>query len=67
VADQCRVEFSDLVTFGVRADGLQDDHADWHVQDVRSGVKNTWVSNTEAHPFRVAGALVWYIMHHVLW
>jgi hypothetical protein len=27
----------------------------YYVQDSRTGVKNTWVFNTEAHPLRVAG------------
>ncbi|KAK5999737.1 hypothetical protein QM012_005143 [Aureobasidium pullulans] len=27
----------------------------FHVQDSRMGIKNTWVFNTEAHPFLVAG------------
>ncbi|QIW97079.1 hypothetical protein AMS68_002597 [Peltaster fructicola] len=34
---------------------LEDKRATFHVQDSRTGVKNTWVFNTEAHPFRVAG------------
>ncbi|KAI4847391.1 glycoside hydrolase [Aureobasidium sp. EXF-8845] len=29
--------------------------APYHVQDSRTGIKNTWVFNTEAHPLRVAG------------
>lgn len=34
---------------------LEDEQNPFHVQDSRTGVKNTWVYNTEAHPFRVAG------------
>jgi len=31
------------------------DGAEYHVQDSRTSVKNTWVLNTEAHPLKVAG------------
>ncbi|GAB7351586.1 hypothetical protein MBLNU459_g2208t1 [Dothideomycetes sp. NU459] len=34
---------------------LEDENAPYHVQDDRTGNKNTWVFNTEAHPLRVAG------------
>ncbi|KAH9825456.1 glycoside hydrolase, partial [Teratosphaeria destructans] len=34
---------------------LEDENAPFHVQDSRTGRKNTWVYNTEAHPVRVAG------------
>lgn len=34
---------------------LEDDDAPFHVFDSRTGVKNTWVLNTEAHPLRVVG------------
>ncbi|KAL1305374.1 hypothetical protein AAFC00_002268 [Neodothiora populina] len=34
---------------------LEDHNTRFQVQDSRSGAKNTWVFNTEAHPFRVAG------------
>ncbi|KAI7484813.1 glycoside hydrolase [Hortaea werneckii] len=37
---------------------LEDDGNAFHVQDSRHGVKNEWVYNTEAHPFRVVGRLV---------
>ena len=33
----------------------QDRGMPYHVQDSRTGVKNTWVFNTEAHQFQVAG------------
>lgn len=29
--------------------------APFHVQDARKGSKNTWVFNTDAHPFRIVG------------
>ncbi|KAK3626633.1 hypothetical protein LTR56_019699 [Elasticomyces elasticus] len=34
---------------------LEDEDAPYHVQDSRTGAKNLWVYNTEAHPLRVAG------------
>ncbi|TIA40727.1 glycoside hydrolase [Aureobasidium pullulans] len=34
---------------------IHSEEAPYHVQDSRTGVKNTWVFNTEAHPLRVAG------------
>ncbi|KAI7101000.1 hypothetical protein KC343_g20244, partial [Hortaea werneckii] len=37
---------------------LEDDGNAFHVQDSRHGMKNEWVYNTEAHPFRVVGRLV---------
>ncbi|EME78391.1 glycoside hydrolase family 47 protein [Pseudocercospora fijiensis CIRAD86] len=37
---------------------LEDDRSEMHVQDSRTGLKNTWVYNTEAHPFRVVGTPV---------
>nr|POE74712.1 mannosyl-oligosaccharide alpha-1,2-mannosidase [Quercus suber] len=34
---------------------LEDENAPFQVQDSRTGTKNTWVFNTEAHPLRVVG------------
>ncbi|GAB7347706.1 hypothetical protein MBLNU459_g5265t1 [Dothideomycetes sp. NU459] len=34
---------------------LDDDDAPYQVQDSRTGVKNTWVYNTEAHPLHIGG------------
>ncbi|KAK4554534.1 hypothetical protein LTR86_008388 [Recurvomyces mirabilis] len=34
---------------------LPDHNADFHMQDSRTGKHNTWVLNTEAHLFKVAG------------
>ncbi|KAK5119655.1 hypothetical protein LTR85_007484 [Meristemomyces frigidus] len=35
---------------------LEDENVDYHVQDSRAGkLRNTWVFNTEAHPFMIAG------------
>ncbi|THY29941.1 glycoside hydrolase [Aureobasidium pullulans] len=34
---------------------IHSEEAPYHVQDSRTGINNTWVFNTEAHPLRVAG------------
>ncbi|THV95265.1 glycoside hydrolase [Aureobasidium pullulans] len=34
---------------------IQLEDAPFHVQDARKGSKNTWVFNTDAHPFRIVG------------
>ena len=34
---------------------IESQEAPFHVQDSRTGVKNTWVFNTEAHPLRIEG------------
>lgn len=37
---------------------LDDERNSLHVHDGRKGLKNSWVYNTEAHPFKVAGTPV---------
>lgn len=37
------------------ADKAQNDRLAYHVHAGSNGVKNSWVFNTEAHPFRVVG------------
>ncbi|THY43036.1 glycoside hydrolase [Aureobasidium pullulans] len=34
---------------------IQLEDAPFHVQDARKGSKNTWVFNTDGHPFRIVG------------